>query len=275
MTEAEGLACADSQAMLGFRAGKISDRKIYLTASAFLRRFWHLIPDERSRRAVEAMERYADGLASWRALRGAQRAAKGAFQQLEMEERAKGILQGSFYDGRLAVAYYAAGLDVELRSPFPEQRVARPRPWLGSYAQGAAPAHYASDPYDYSGEPPQLVRLRRVPPETLFDVPRSVLHANSVAKARERTAQAELLRDLFGNPFRPIPMDPAWLRWGEGSVPKIAQAIYDERCFGDLPVLADALEDAGCTAMDILTHCRHPGEHVRGCWVIDLLLGKQ
>jgi hypothetical protein len=55
---------------------------------------------------------------------------------------------------------------------------------------------------------------------------------------------------------------------------KIARAIYDGRAFERMPILADALEDAGCGDADILRHCREPGEHVRGCWVVDLLLGK-
>jgi hypothetical protein len=56
---------------------------------------------------------------------------------------------------------------------------------------------------------------------------------------------------------------------------KIARSIYDDRLFSDLPVLADALEEAGCTDSDILNHCRQPGEHVLGCWAVDLLLGKK
>jgi hypothetical protein len=58
-------------------------------------------------------------------------------------------------------------------------------------------------------------------------------------------------------------------------IPKMAKAIYKERTFDQLPVLADALEDAGCTDSEILNHCRAPGEHVLGCWVVDLLLGKK
>jgi hypothetical protein len=57
-------------------------------------------------------------------------------------------------------------------------------------------------------------------------------------------------------------------------VVKLAQVIYDERRFTDLPILADALEEAGCTNSDVLDHCRGPGPHVRGCWVVDLLLDK-
>jgi hypothetical protein len=90
----------------------------------------------------------------------------------------------------------------------------------------------------------------------------------------ERVTQAALLRDLFGNPFRPVALDSAWLAWQGGTIPKLAQAIYDDRAFDRLPVLADALLDAGCEDADLLGHLRGPGPHVRGCWPVDLLLGK-
>ena len=86
--------------------------------------------------------------------------------------------------------------------------------------------------------------------------------------------QSNLLRDLFGNPFSPVTLDIAWLAWKNGTIQKLALTIYDERGFQNLPILADALEEAGCTNADILAHCRQPGEHVRGCWVVDLILGK-
>jgi hypothetical protein len=88
----------------------------------------------------------------------------------------------------------------------------------------------------------------------------------------ELLAQVHLIRDIFGNPFRPITLDPAC---NTSNIVALAQMIYDDRAFDRLPILADALEDAGCTNADILDHCRQPGEHVRGCWVVDLLLGKK
>lgn len=91
----------------------------------------------------------------------------------------------------------------------------------------------------------------------------------------EARVQALLLRDIIGNLFRSVVLDTAWLRWNDGTVPKIAQAIYDDRDFSVMPILADALEDAGCDNEDILDHCRQPGEHARGCWAVDLLLGKK
>jgi hypothetical protein len=84
-----------------------------------------------------------------------------------------------------------------------------------------------------------------------------------------------LFREIFGNPFRPVPIDPSWLAWRGGLVVMLAQSIYDERRFQDLPILADALEEAGCTSEDLLAHCRSSGEHVRGCWAVDLVLGKE
>jgi hypothetical protein len=72
----------------------------------------------------------------------------------------------------------------------------------------------------------------------------------------------------------PEPINPAWLTWNDGLIPKLAKVITQEQSFGDLPVLADALEEAGCTNPNILNHCRQLGEHVRGCWVVDLILGK-
>ena len=91
----------------------------------------------------------------------------------------------------------------------------------------------------------------------------------------ERKAQAALLRDILGNPFRPTAIDPGVLSWSDGTVAHLARSIYDERAFDRMPILADALEGAGCDNADILAHCRAPGEHVRGCWVVDLVLGKK
>jgi hypothetical protein len=82
---------------------------------------------------------------------------------------------------------------------------------------------------------------------------------------------AGIIRDVFGNPFRPVTFDPAWIT---SQVLKLAQSIYDERVYDRLPILGDALEAAGCDNADILSHCRELGTHVRGCWVVDAILGK-
>jgi hypothetical protein len=87
----------------------------------------------------------------------------------------------------------------------------------------------------------------------------------------EAEAQCDLLREVFGNPFRPVTIDPNWLT---SDVLALATGIYDERAFDRMPILHDALLDAGCTSEEVLAHCRQPDGHCRGCWVIDLLLGK-
>jgi hypothetical protein len=87
----------------------------------------------------------------------------------------------------------------------------------------------------------------------------------------EARTQERLARCLFGNPFRPITFDPAW---GTPAATAVARAIYEDRRFSDLPILADALEDAGCADAALLGHCRGPGPHAQGCWAVDLLLGK-
>ena len=85
-------------------------------------------------------------------------------------------------------------------------------------------------------------------------------------------ANATLLRDVVGNPFRPGADSSSWLT---NTVKRLAEGIYQDCGFDRLPILADALEEAGCNNADILNHCRQPGDHVRGCWVVDLLLGKE
>jgi hypothetical protein len=88
----------------------------------------------------------------------------------------------------------------------------------------------------------------------------------------QRMEQTVLLRDIFGNPFHPVAVDPSWLT---STVVALARGIYEGRAFDRMPILADALQDAGCDNEDILTHCRGPGPHVRGCWVVDLVLNKE
>lgn len=101
------------------------------------------------------------------------------------------------------------------------------------------------------------------------------------AYAAEQAVQTTLLRDIFGNPFRSASIDPVWLCWNDAIIVRLAQAVYHERILpaGTLDItrllfLADALEEAGCTDEQILRHLRSGGDHYRGCFVLDALLGK-
>jgi len=131
-------------------------------------------------------------------------------------------------------------------------------------AAGAASssAHPASNDYD-------VVAVSR---DTATLVAFAVGRENSQPWMQERSLQSQLLRCVVGNPFRPVAVDPPWLT---SNVSALALGIYDERAFDRMPILADALEDAGCDDAEMLNHCREPGPHVRGCWVVDLLLGKE
>jgi hypothetical protein len=86
------------------------------------------------------------------------------------------------------------------------------------------------------------------------------------------SAEPGAIRDIVGNPFRPVAFDPAWRTEHTAG---IASKMYEERDFAGMPILAHALEEAGCDNADILPHCREGGVHVRGCRVVDLVLGKE
>jgi hypothetical protein len=217
-------------------------RLLRLYGCGCCRRAEHLFTDERERRVVEVVERAADGRASRRELADAEADAAALLRERDALFRANQSRQGSpgwceeVTRRMLANAVQAATFNWLSRMVYtPGMSVA------------AALSHWAA----------------RQKPETQGDV-----------QQEEMRAHAALLRDLFGNPFRAPPtVDPAWGERNGGLVGKLARSIYDERRFGDLPVLADALEEAGCSDVEILAHARRPGVHARGCWLIDRLRG--
>ncbi|WP_246523261.1 hypothetical protein [Gemmata palustris] len=97
--------------------------------------------------------------------------------------------------------------------------------------------------------------------------------AGVVDRLEEQVRQSELVREIFGNPFRPVAFSS---EWRTSTAVALAAQMYEAREFGAMPILADALQDAGCDSADILDHCRDASApHVRGCWVVDLVLGKE
>jgi hypothetical protein len=202
--------CPDPGRMLCTAGSGWSERKLRLFAVACCRRAWDLLHDERSRRAVEVAERFADGLATQRELNAAYDAARAAA------------------DGVGEAAWAATKVDV---------------------AQGA---------------------LRSA------EVTARGRAESASAHEAEKKAQADLVRDIFGNPRFPVTVAPAVLAWNDGLVVRLARTIYEERRWGDMPLLADALLDAGCDNEEMLAHAREQGAvHTRGCWLLDLLLEKE
>jgi hypothetical protein len=242
MTEAEWQSCSNPAVMLQFLGGKASERKRRLFLVACCRRIEPLLNDERSRRLIAVSEQYADGAADLGDLLAAWE---------EAEEARRAVFEAGTGRGEVTAAEAASGLGQELRDVAGAGYAA--------LAAGIAARRKAAVCWWENENRVRLGQRRAV----IGDV-----------YAKERQAQADILRELFGDLFHPPALDAAWMAWNGGAVRKIARTVYDGRRFADLPVLADALEDAGCTNRDLLDHCRGGGEHLRGCWLLDLLLGK-
>jgi hypothetical protein len=196
------------------------------------------LTDERSRQALEIAERYADGEATEAERRAAARAADAAAEAASF----RAVDRRQPNDPLVSAAYAAAGA-VAAKHAFKLDGI------------------HGFDPAD-NARLAALEAFRQNPPGDM-----SPWKADSVEKA----AQAELLRDIVGNPYRPAPFDPAWR---DAAVLACAEAIYRDRAWERLPELAQALEQAGCRTAEILDHCRGTTTHARGCWVVDVVLGK-
>jgi hypothetical protein len=234
MTESEWLACTDTREMLAFIRGKASDRKLRLFACACCRRIWELLQAE-GRRAVEAAEGHADGLVA-------------ADEMGEAGTDARRPV-GDFYE-----AANLGGHGVVL---------------TGGLAAAEAAACCTA---------PAALSCEWAARTAAFAFGHPAGGIIPLGSPAEGVVQCRLLHDLSGNPFRPVRLDPAW---GTPQVVALAQAAYDERVLPAghldptrLAVLADALEEAGCTEQTMLAHLRGPGPHVRGCWAVDLILGR-
>jgi hypothetical protein len=246
MTEAEWLACADPRPMvLHLGRQPAGERKLRYFAFACVRRMWDEVPAEPLKRAIEAGERHADGLID---------------------------------EHELGAAITAAN---------------RARPSRHPVARAAYDAARYTPVGDFSGVHWDSVTMllaraaasravRNVPPTTYMYVEGGNVVTVKVPMNRARrkwearrdaesAAQCDLIREVFGNPFRPVTPDPAWRT---PAVVALAETIYNGRAFHRLPDLAAALERAGCADADVLSHCRDRRPHVRGCWVVDLVLDR-
>lgn len=245
MTEQEWVECNEPMLMLKLLQGKASDRKLRLFACACCRRFWQVM-DEPSRAILEVAERYADNQATPQERRAA-----------SISERDYELAYPAVMNARNEAITCTIAVSMGKTAFMPG------RPKLGQINKAGESAWWAA----------QVAAFERVPSA------KTQTHRESnmpfiKARMEEGQEQGRLLHDIFGNPFRPVAIDPVWLTWHDGTVRQLAQAIYDDRRFADLPILADALEEAGCDQADILAHFRVPGQHVRGCWAVELLLAK-
>jgi hypothetical protein len=241
MNEADWNSCTDPQAMLTFLrdSGKLTERKARLFAVACGRSVWTLMTDHRSRQAVEVGEQYADGRVGQKALKAARRNAFAA---------SRAPAPGSPCQHDAAAGEHAAVVALDVCMDTRRQ---------GCWEMANATAGCANS--------------------LVFRV-----HGDAAGWA-DRNAQCRLLREIVGPlPFRPVTV-PATVRTSnDGCVVKLATAVYEERSLPSghldpqrLAVLTDALEEAEADA-DLVGHLRQPGAvHVRGCWCVDLLLGKE
>jgi hypothetical protein len=253
MTEAEWLTCTDPKPMLDFLREKVSDRKLRLWGCACCDLIRDLFPDEVYAASLDVVSRYADGLATTSQLSAAHQWVVESYrdpQPISVEAIRDVVLEAvaaasSSYRGHLTYAlWFNVALALEGN---------RLRQMHGPNAQSVL-----ADWFDaiscYNHDTEFFLKWADIDP---------------------RPQIISLIECVFGNPFRPLSLDSSWFAWNDGTAVKVAQGVYDERAFDRLPVLADALEEAGCTNANILGHCRGAGPHVRGCWVIDLLLGKE
>jgi hypothetical protein len=248
MTEAEWLACTSPYKMLRFLrwARRVSFRTGQFIACAFCRQTWPLFGEPELRRAVEEAEKVPDHPERQPAYRHYRKLRDRAYRQ------------GVFFPPAKIIAARWSRLRAATTTGLTAGR------------RGRNVAFAATLAATWTVQvPPQPTRVAQAVVEV-----RRHTEGRSAARATSRE-QRGLIRDVFGNPFRPSPpLRPAVLAWNDATVRRIAEGIYEDRAFGRLPILADALLDAGCEDEELPVHCRSEGPHVRGCWAVDLILGK-
>lgn len=246
MTEAEWLACIDPQPMIEFLGRRASDRKVRLFAVACCRRVWASLEHEEFREAVRRAEAFADGLAARDEMLRAYEKARAVFVTLhDGKDNGPGAaLTASAFPGpkKSILQRIVDVLDEPL--------------WEDEFDKGNRLA-------------PALVTAKHAArAAATLEGEWNVL--DSPATLAEHRMQTELVRCLFGNPFRPQPVVAEVTDAARAQ----AAAIYEERAFDGMPALAEALRAAGIADADFLEHCLSGRQHARGCWVLDLLLGK-
>jgi len=248
MTESDWLHAADADKMLKQLPKlkhKLSPRKLRLFCVGCCRQIFDVM-EENCRQAVDMAERHADGAATLEEMTTAREPAARRNRR----------------------RFDIFGLIRAQKSPekMREHGTAR---WCWEATEGATRPGKPVPGKVIQGVAILSMQLGR---ERLPLAPEALSIRGIIQGLTEAPLLAGILRDVAGNPFRPATINPIWQT---GNATALAQSIYEDRAFDRLPILADALEDAGCTNADVLNHCRGGGEHVRGCWVVDLVLGKK
>jgi hypothetical protein len=226
----------DPPSLLAHQVERGSERKCWLFICACIREHGHLLADVLSRQAYFVLERYAEDQAS----------AEEVKKSLDCVALSLQAAPGGRHVPWDKVRAVTAALSAALYAAT----------WGGK-----------PDPFDTY----PVTGVREVSREVMNQI---VQAGDSDWIARKNKLMCELLLDVFGPPFSSPTLEPAWLAGAGQMAFKVAAGIYQERSFEDLAILADALTDAGCPCQELVQHCRKPGVHGRGCWAVDLLLGK-
>ena len=286
MLESEWNHCGDPVALLNYLDKRITERQFRLIACACARRLESLFESGASSLAIGAAEKYADGLITADELRQAEEDARKALTMATREAHS------IWAQGPAAVTARRAWVKVWARTAAAntcERDIhAISAPSLETDSQGnpaVRTAQVASWALEVLQEPEKANENDSADTETpLFfaflrglktTVRRIAEDAQNGLEASESVVQARIVRDILGNPFRPVAFAHQWRFDHNWTAYKVAEEIYENRTFADLPILGDALEDAGCADKAILDHLRAPMLHVRGCWVLDLVLDKE
>lgn len=275
--EERWMVLADPAVMLECLGAAGSERKRRLFACACVRRIADVGLAQGSMDAIAAAERHADGEMDAAALSAVQQKAREASSEAVRRAHSVWSSGPAALDARQAwMRVWAANAAENTCDPFASVSVPETSVPLGDLAVRTAQLagwvrNVSQESHGVDEEAPTETALffsfLRSLRETVQRSQRAVLARDPT---NETVIQADLVREIFGNPHRPCSIHDDWKT---PTVLKIARAIYQDRAWDDMPYLSDALEDAGCKDAALLEHCRGSCPHVRGCWAIDLLLG--